>query len=70
MLTSVGFRVNKEEFSCEGKTMKSPGFTTIMYWLAIQPEESIPHFQKGDVCHIKEVSRLLFLLVVLDILTC
>ncbi|XP_065070574.1 DNA topoisomerase 3-beta-1-like [Rhopilema esculentum] len=55
MLTSVGFRVNKEEFSCEGKTMKSPGFTTIMYWLAIQPEESIPHFQKGDVCDIKEV---------------
>lgn len=58
MQTSVRFNVNGEEFSCEGKTVKSPGFTAVMYWLAIQPDESLPHFQKGDAHEIKEVYAL------------
>lgn len=57
MQTSVRFNVNGEEFGCEGKTMKYPGFTSVMYWLAIQPEESLPRLQVGE-CEINGVSIL------------
>lgn len=54
MQTSVRFNVNGEEFGCEGKTMKYPGFTSVMYWLAIQPEESLPRLQVGE-CEINGI---------------
>ena len=68
MQTSVHFNVNGEEFSCEGKTMKSPGFTAVMYWLAIQPDESLPHFQKGDTHEIKQVNTYTFICTVFRLL--
>jgi len=51
--TSVRFNINGEEFGCEGKTLKFPGFTSVMYWLGIQPEESLPHFRTNDQHEIK-----------------
>ena len=43
--------------------MKSPGFTSVMYWLAIQPEESLPQFHKEDRCEIKGVCILGYILI-------
>ncbi len=63
MQTSVKFAVNSETFSCEGKILKSAGFTNVMHWQAIQPDESLPPFEKGQKCDIKEVAPFLFNIV-------
>eukprot|EP00794_Sanderia_malayensis_P017982 gene17982-19779_t len=55
MQTSVTFTVNTEKFGCEGKTLISPGFTNVMYWQSIQPDESLPPMDKNQKCEIKEV---------------
>ena len=53
--TTVKFAVDQETFSFSGKTVTSPGFTTVMHWQAIPSDEHMPHCQKDDVYEIAEV---------------
>jgi DNA topoisomerase-3 len=48
--------VGKEEFSCTGKTLISPGFTSVMTWQALAPDENLPNCSVGEKCEISEVS--------------
>jgi len=57
LLTSIVFEVGGEIFTCTGKTVVDPGYTSVMTWQAIPPEEDLPSsFDIGQVCSIKEVS--------------
>jgi len=50
------FEVGGEIFCCTGKTVIDPGYTAVMSWQAIPPEEDLPlSCQAGQVCSIKEV---------------
>lgn len=53
--TTVKFAVDQETFSFSGKTVTSPGFTTVMHWQAIPSDEHMLHCQKDDVYEIAEV---------------
>jgi len=50
------FEVGREVFFCSGKTIIDPGYTAIMSWQAIPPEEDLPSSIRAEqVCSIKEV---------------
>ncbi len=53
--TTVSFEVGQETFTCTGKTLLSPGFTSVMTWQAIPSDESLPACSAGDECSINEV---------------
>jgi len=56
LLTMVMFEVGGEIFSCTGKTVVDPGYTAVMAWQAIPPEEDLPSSCRAEqVCSIKEV---------------
>ena len=47
--------IGDEEFSFSGKKVVDPGFTAIMTWQAIPPEENFPQLKERDSLAIKEV---------------
>ena len=53
--TTVKFAVDLETFSFSGKTVTSPGFTSVMHWQAISSDERMPQCHKDDVYEIVEV---------------
>lgn len=53
--TTVHFQVGSENFTCSGKTPLEDGFTAVMPWLAILPEEKMPTCEPNDVYPISEV---------------
>ena len=49
------FRVDQEEFSCHGRKSETPGFTSIMPWLAVI-DDSLPHdLKEGEWFSVVEV---------------
>ena len=38
----MNVKIGEEEFSFSGKRVTDPGFTGVMTWQAIPPEESMP----------------------------
>ncbi|XP_027703283.1 DNA topoisomerase 3-beta-1 [Vombatus ursinus] len=55
---TISFQIGPERFTCSGKTLISQGFTEIMPWQSIPPEESLPSCQKGDAFVLGEVKML------------
>jgi len=50
------FEVGREVFFYSGKTIVDPGYTAIMPWQAIPPEEDLPSSIRAEqVCSIKKV---------------
>jgi DNA topoisomerase len=47
--------IGEEEFSFSGKKVVDPGFTALMTWQAIPPEENFPQLKEGDTLTIKEI---------------
>jgi len=53
------FEVGGEMFSFTGKTVVDPGYTAVMPWHAIPPEEDVPSScETGQIYSIKEVCRM------------
>ncbi|XP_047004194.1 DNA topoisomerase 3-beta-1 [Schistocerca americana] len=46
--TTVAFSIGTEIFTCTGKTLLDPGYTTIMHWQALGKDEIIPDFTVGE----------------------
>lgn len=55
MQTTVNFGIGQERFSFSGKTVTSPGFTSVMLWQAVSNDERMPPCQKDDTYEITEV---------------
>lgn len=55
LLTTITFTIGDEVFTCSGKTVIDPGFTAIMPWQAIPPEESMPNCTVGETWAVNEV---------------
>lgn len=53
--TTVNFVIGKECFTCSGKTVTDPGFTTVMSWQAVASDAQLPPFVKGEICEITEI---------------
>ncbi|KAK3783011.1 hypothetical protein RRG08_015351 [Elysia crispata] len=53
--TTIFFEIGSEKFSCSGKVLKDPGFTTIMPWLALGDEEEIPTLRRDEKLSVAEV---------------
>ena len=56
----MNVRIGEEEFSFSGKRVTDPGFTGVMTWQAIPPEESMPQveiYKKNLVRRIRSRSR-------------
>lgn len=59
LLTTVVFEVGREVFFCTGKTVVDPGYTAVMSWQAIPPEEDLPSAIRAEqVCSVKEVCQV------------
>jgi DNA topoisomerase-3 len=54
--TTVTFKVGSETFTCVGKTLLDPGYTTIMHWQAFGKNETVPTFAEGEMARIQDVS--------------
>ncbi|XP_060927383.1 DNA topoisomerase 3-beta-1 [Limanda limanda] len=53
--TTIYFSIGPEAFSCTGKTLISPGYTTVMPWLGIPLEENLPECERGDTFTVDEI---------------
>uniref|UniRef100_A0A8C6U4A4 DNA topoisomerase n=1 Tax=Neogobius melanostomus TaxID=47308 RepID=A0A8C6U4A4_9GOBI len=53
--TTIEFNIGGEDFSCSGKTLISPGYTSVMPWQGIPLEEALPVCERGDVFTVDEV---------------
>lgn len=56
--TVATFEVGSETFSCTGKTLLDPGYTTVMHWQAFARNETVPNFSMGDVVDIQDVKMV------------
>ncbi|KAK9679112.1 hypothetical protein K7432_016409, partial [Basidiobolus ranarum] len=45
--TSVTFEIGQEKFSCSGKRVLTPGFTSVMHWKTLQDENISGEIQEG-----------------------
>ncbi|XP_063228567.1 DNA topoisomerase 3-beta-1 [Bacillus rossius redtenbacheri] len=52
--TTATFKVGVETFSCTGKVLLDPGYTTVMHWQAFGKNESVPTFTPGELANIKD----------------
>ena len=50
------FHVGTETFTCTGKTLLDPGYTTVMHWQAFGKNETVPTFTEGEMANIQDVS--------------
>lgn len=57
--TTVTFQVGSETFTCTGKTLLDPGYTTVMHWQAFGKNETVPTFTEGEMANIQDVSQVL-----------
>jgi hypothetical protein len=48
--------VGSETFTCTGKTLLDPGYTTVMHWQAFGKNETVPTFTEGEMANIQDVS--------------
>lgn len=55
--TKVSFKVGTETFTCTGKTLLDPGYTTVMHWQAFGKNETVPPFTEGEMAKIHDVSE-------------
>ncbi|CAG0884439.1 unnamed protein product, partial [Darwinula stevensoni] len=53
--TVVEFDINGEGFTCTGKKLIDPGFTSVMTWQGLGPDEILPDFQQGQLLSIEDV---------------
>ena len=53
--TTLAFEVEKEKFTCVGKTLLSPGFTQAITWQALADDEKLPDVRNGEMFRIEEV---------------
>ncbi|XP_067861629.1 DNA topoisomerase 3-beta-1 [Heptranchias perlo] len=56
--TTIAFSINKEHFTCTGKTLISPGYTAVMQWQSLADEGTLPACERGDVFTVDEVKLL------------
>ncbi|XP_047134051.1 DNA topoisomerase 3-beta-1 isoform X1 [Hydra vulgaris] len=66
---TITFSINKEVFSCTGKTVIDPGFTYVMDWQAIPKEESLPSFEINQSLETKDLKLVECLTTPPDYLT-
>jgi len=52
--TTVRIEISEEEFSFSGKKVTEPGFTDVMKWQAMPPEESLPQMKEEEELEIFE----------------
>jgi DNA topoisomerase IA len=52
----VAFEVGTETFTCTGKTLLDPGYTTVMHWQAFGKNETVPPFTEGEMAKVQDVS--------------
>lgn len=57
--------MGKEKFSCTGKTLISAGFTKAVTWQELGKDETLPDVNKGDSCHVDDVSIIIDMLILL-----
>lgn len=55
LLTTFTFTIGDEVFTCSGKTVIDPGYTAIMPWQAIPPEEMMPTCTVGETWPVNEI---------------
>ena len=55
---TVTFMILNEEFSCNGKTVSDPGWTSLMPWKQISEGNDIPSLREGEQLQIHSVSDL------------
>ncbi|MED6285268.1 DNA topoisomerase 3-beta-1 [Characodon lateralis] len=53
--TTIDFKIGMESFSCNGKTLISAGYTTMMPWQGIPLEEALPACERGDTFTVDEI---------------
>lgn len=53
--TTVTFNIGSESFTCTGKTLLDPGYTTVMHWQAFAKNETVPTFTQGEEANIQDV---------------
>jgi len=55
----VDLLVGEEKFGWSGKTLVSPGYTSIYTWHELEDDESAGHvqFEKGQVLEVEQVRR-------------
>lgn len=56
--TTVTMEIGAEIFTCTGKVLLDPGYTTMMTWQALTSDEDLPPFERGQICQISEVSHI------------
>lgn len=56
LLTTFTFTIGDEIFTCSGKTVIDPGYTTVMPWQAIPLEETMPvDYKIGETWNLNEI---------------
>ncbi|KAK3593899.1 hypothetical protein CHS0354_011502 [Potamilus streckersoni] len=56
--TTAFFEIGTEKFTCTGKMLLDPGFTTVMPWLALSNDEKLPEFKNDELCPVNEVKMV------------
>ncbi|XP_014259776.1 DNA topoisomerase 3-beta-1 [Cimex lectularius] len=56
--TTVKISIGTEVFFTSGKTLVSPGYTTVMFWQALSKNEIAPEFQKGEEVTVLDVKMV------------
>jgi DNA topoisomerase-3 len=53
--TTAQFDINREHFSCSGKTVTDPGYTSMMTWQSASDTERMPPVTKGQTYEVSDV---------------
>ncbi|KAI8379543.1 DNA topoisomerase [Radiomyces spectabilis] len=53
--TQVSISIGGEQFECKGSKVVSPGFATVMHWMA-KTDEYIPDFKEGEILPVTALS--------------
>ncbi|XP_059150612.1 DNA topoisomerase 3-beta-1-like isoform X1 [Physella acuta] len=53
--TTIYFEIGSEKFSCSGKVLVDPGYTSIMPWQQLGADEEIPILKKDEKLALEEV---------------
>jgi len=54
-VTTLIFEIGSETFSVSGKTLLDAGFTRVMHWAALAPEEQMPDLKLNQLQSINDV---------------
>uniref|UniRef100_A0A023F3Y2 DNA topoisomerase n=1 Tax=Triatoma infestans TaxID=30076 RepID=A0A023F3Y2_TRIIF len=58
LVTTAKFEVGSEVFSISGKSLVSPGYTTVMHWQAMHKSDATPTFQVGEELPVTDVKMV------------